>query len=89
MQLNATKLAKAVVATVLILYTVCTLFVAVAPEFSMTILAGAMHIPGIGDSLGEIEVTFGGFLLGLIPMILYSYVGVYLIAVLYNRSIKA
>ncbi len=89
MKLNALKLANAVAVTTFVLYVVCTLFVAVAPEFSMTILAGAMHIPGIGDSLGEVEVTFGGFLLGLIPMILYSYVGAYLIAVLYNRSIKA
>lgn len=89
MQLNAAKLAGAVTAATLILYVVCTLFVALAPEASMAIAAGAMHIPGLGDALGDIEVTLGGFLLGLIPLLVYAYVGAYLVAVLYNRSIKS
>lgn len=89
MQLNATKLANAAAITVFILYVICTLFVEVAPSLSMTILAGGMHIPSIGDTLGDIEITLGGFLLGLIPMLFYSYAGAYLVAVLYNRSIKS
>ncbi len=89
MQLNALKLANAAAVTTFILYVVCTLFVALAPQFSMTILAGGMHIPDIGNSLGAIHVTFGGFLLGLIPLLIYSYVGAYLVAVLYNRSVKS
>jgi len=88
MQLNATKLANAAAITTLILYVVCTLFVAVAPQFSMTILAGAMHLPSVADALGEVEVTLGGFLLGLIPLVIYTYVGAYLLAILYNRSVK-
>ena len=88
MQLNATKLANAAAITTLILYVVCTLFVAVAPQFSMTILVGAMHLPSVADALGEVEVTLGGFLLGLIPLVIYTYVGAYLLAILYNRSVK-
>jgi len=88
MQLNATKLANAAAITTLILYVVCTHFEAVAPEFSMTILAGAMHLPSAADALGEVEVTLGGFLLGLIPLVIYTYVGAYLLAILYNRSVK-
>jgi small-conductance mechanosensitive channel len=89
MQLNAIKLANAAAVTVLILYTVCTLFVAVAPQFSMTILVGAMHLPDAAGAIGEVEVTFGGFLLGLIPLVIYTYVGAYLVASLYNRSVKS
>lgn len=89
MQLNATKLANAAAVTTFILYVVCTLFVAVVPEFSMAILAGGMHLPNAANALGEVSVTFGGFLLGLIPLVIYAYVGVYLVAVLYNRAVKA
>ena len=76
------------VVTLLILYIVCTLFVAIAPEFAMTIFAGAMHLPDVATVLGEVEVTLGGFLLGLIPLLIYAYVGAYLAATLYNRSVK-
>lgn len=89
MQLNATKLANAVAMAVFLLYVVCTFFVAIAPEAAMTILAGGMHIPDIGNSLGDIEITVGGFFLGLVPILIYSYVGAYLIAVLYNRSVTS
>jgi len=89
MQLNATKLANAAAITVFILYVVCTLFVAIAPEFSMTILAGAMHLPSAADALGEVEVTLGGFLLGLIPLVISGYVAAYLVATLYNKAVKA
>ncbi|HBV01036.1 MAG TPA: hypothetical protein DEF00_01415 [Candidatus Taylorbacteria bacterium] len=89
MQLNAIKLANAAAVTTGILYVVCTLFVAIAPQFSMTILAGAMHLPSVADALGEMSVTLGGFLLGLIPLVIFGYVAVYLAATLYNRSVKA
>lgn len=87
MQLNATKLANAVTLTVGILYVVCTLFVAVAPDASMAIAAGMMHIPALGDALGGVGVTLGGFLLGLIPLLVYVYIGTYLATALYNRSV--
>lgn len=89
MQLNAKKLANAATLTMGILYVICTLFVAIAPDAAMSIAAGMMHIPGLGDSIGEVEVTLGGFLLGLIPLLFYSYVGAYLVVALYNRSVKA
>ncbi|MEK7170256.1 MAG: DUF5676 family membrane protein [Patescibacteria group bacterium] len=89
MQLNAKKLANAATLTVGILYVVCTLFVAVAPEAAMAIVGGMMHVPELGDSLGEVEVTLGGLLLGFIPLLVYAYVGAYLVAALYNRSVKS
>ncbi|OGI64897.1 hypothetical protein A3H53_03805 [Candidatus Nomurabacteria bacterium RIFCSPLOWO2_02_FULL_40_10] len=89
MQLNAIKLANAVAITTAILYIVCTLFVVVAPELSMTILAGGMHLPDATTALGESSVTLGGFLLGLVPLVIYAYVGAYLAAALYNRSVKS
>ena len=89
MQLNATKLANAAAITTLILYVVCTLFVAVAPQFSMTILAGAMHLPDAATALGEMEVTLGGFVLGLVTLVVFFYVSAYLLVALYNRAVKA
>ncbi|MDO8564467.1 MAG: DUF5676 family membrane protein [bacterium] len=89
MQLNAVKLANAAAITTVILYIVCTLFVAIAPELSMKIFAGGMHLPAAQTALGEVDVTFGGFLLGLIPLVVYAYAGVYLLAKLYNASVKS
>lgn len=89
MQLNATKLANAVTLTALVLYAACTLFVAVAPDAAMAIAAGMTHVPGLGSALGRVEVTLGGFLLGLIPLLVYAYVGAYLVAAVYNRSVKS
>lgn len=89
MQLNATKLANAVTLSVFIFYVICTLFVIVAPDAAMAVAAGTMHIPKLGDVLGDVEVTFGGFLLGVIPLLIYFYAGAYLVATLYNRSVKA
>lgn len=89
MTLNSLRLANAVALTALILYVVCTIFVAVAPEAAMAIAAGLMHIPGLGDTLGAVEVTLGGFFLGLIPLLVYSYIGAYLVASLYNRAIRS
>lgn len=88
MQLNAKKLANATTLAVGILYVVCTIFVAGAPDVAMSIATGMMHIPTLGETLGEVEVTLDGFLLGFIPLLVYSYVGAYLVAVLYNRAVR-
>ena len=88
MQINALKLANAAALTVGILYVLCTLFVALAPDSAMSIFRGGMHMPDIGTALGGVQVTTGGFLLGLIPMLIYSYIGAYLLATLYNRSVR-
>jgi len=89
MQLNVTKLANASAITVFILYVVCTLFVAVAPQFSMTILAGIAHMPTLDETLGGAEVTLGGFILGLVTLVVFFYVSAYMLALLYNRAVKA
>jgi len=85
MQIQSIKFANAASLTVGILYVVCTLFVALAPEAALTILNGAMHMPDISSALGGTDVSIGGFLLGLIPMLVYSYIGAWLLATLYNR----
>jgi len=89
MQLNATKLANATAITVFILYVVCTLFVVVASDAAMAIAAGIMHIPTLGDSLGEVSVTLGGFILGLVTLVVFFYVSAYVLASLYNRAVRS
>jgi uncharacterized membrane protein len=88
MQLNAIKLANAAAVTTFILFIVCTVFVAMAPEFSMAMFAGATHLPNLAGMLGAFEITLNGFLLGLVTFVISSYISAYIFASIYNRFIR-
>lgn len=88
MELNVKKFSLAALITAVLLYVVCVIFVAIAPDTAMMILGGLMHITNASQFLYEAEVTFNGVLLGIIPVLIYSYLGAFMFASIYNKFVK-
>lgn len=84
MRLNASKLALSATITMGIAYAACAAFTAFNPDLAMRFLGWIIHLTNV-DKFTAIEVTFGSFIAGLIPILAYTYAGTYLFAWLYNR----
>lgn len=87
MELNVKKFSLAALITAVLLYAVCVIFVAIAPDVAITILGGLMHITNVSQFVYEVEVSFYGVLFGLIPVLIYSYLGAFIFASVYNKFI--
>lgn len=66
------------------IYIICAIFVALWPDFSMKLLGWLIHLVNIGD----VVLTFGNFLVGLIQAVVYTYIGAWLVAWLHNKFCK-
>lgn len=86
MQLNVKKFALAAVVTMTAAYAVCAVFAALWPETAIKFLGSTLHIVNVAKFTGDVEMTFGGVVLGWIPLALYSYFTALVFAWLYNRS---
>lgn len=84
MELNAQKFALASTITMGVTYLICTAFTAFNPDLAMRFLGWIIHLTNV-DKFTSIEVTFGGFIASLVPILVYTYAGTYLFASLYNR----
>lgn len=89
MKFDTRALALAAASTTGIAYVLCTIFVALFPEASVRILGAMLHLLNLEQFIGEANVTLGGFLVGLLPLLLYAYFGAWLLGWLYNRVAKA
>ena len=67
-------------------YIVCSVFVFVFPETSLKLMSALTHLDLIGKFGGEMRVTFGGFISGLLQVVIYSYLLGYIIAHVLNKS---
>jgi hypothetical protein len=47
-----------------------------------------MHLVNVEKFAGDMGITFGGFLAGLLQAVIYTYIGAYLIAWLHNKFCK-
>ena len=88
MQLNAKKFASAAAITITAAYAVCAAFTALWPEAAIKFLGSMLHIVNVAKFTEDVEMTFGGVVLGWIPLALYSYFTALVFAWLYNRSVK-
>lgn len=88
MEFNVKKFAEAATFTVAILYIVCVLVVWAAPAFAMQLLGAMMHIVNVDKYAGDVKITLGGVIVGLIELIIYTYVATLIFATLYNKSVK-
>ncbi|MBI5798538.1 MAG: hypothetical protein HZB10_01230 [Candidatus Yonathbacteria bacterium] len=86
MELNTKKFALAATETGAILYVVCALFVAVAPDLAMTLLGWLAHVTNT-DTLAR-SVTMIGVAYGLIQVVVYVYIAASMFSWFYNRSLK-
>lgn len=89
MELNKSKFAWAAAQTMGIVYIVCAAFVAVWPDFSLQLFGWLVHLINVDKFAGDVQVTIGGLLAGLVQVVVYTYIGGWLFAWLHNRSMKA
>ena len=85
MKLNKHKFALAAAITMIIVYVVCVVFTALLPNVALKSLGWVFHLINGEKFAGGVQVTFGGVILGLLPVIFYSYLTTYLFAWLYNK----
>ena len=67
------------------LYVICAIFVALWPGFALQLFGWLVHLVNVEKFAGDVAITFGGFVWGLIQAIVYTYVGAWLVAWLHNK----
>ncbi|TSA46311.1 hypothetical protein D4R52_00780 [bacterium] len=67
-------------------YAVCAAFVALFPGLSLRLMSNLSHLDLAAKFGGEMRVTFGGFVSGLIQVMVYLYVIARLFAWVFNKS---
>lgn len=86
-QMNVNGFALAAAGVMGIIYLLCTVFVAVAPDLALKLFGTLVHLVNL-DKAADVRLTFGGFLAGLIQAVLYTYIGAWLLAFLHNKFCK-
>lgn len=86
MEIKTQKFALAGAETAGILYIVCAVVVAVAPDIATMLLGWLAHLTNT-DTLAR-AVTMNGVVYGLIQVVVYVYIMLWIFATLYNRSVK-
>lgn len=66
-------------------YVVCAAFVAFWPGLALQLLGWLVHLVNVEKFAGEVAITPGGFIGGLIQAVVYTYIGAWLIAWLHNK----
>ncbi len=84
-QINSQGFALAAAGVMGAIYIVCSIFVALWPNFAIQLLGWLIHLVNVDKFAGNIAMTFGGFLAGLIQAVAYTYVGAWFIAWLHNK----
>lgn len=88
MELNKNKFALAASGTVGILYIVCAGLVAIAPGFVLKLLGGVAHLVNVDKFAGDVQITLTSVGMGLIQIIVYSYIAAFLFSWIYNKLVK-
>ena len=87
MELKKHQFSLAAATTFGIMYILCAGFTALWPGLAMQLLGWVAHIVNVDKFAGGVEVSLGGVAIGLLEIVVYSYVATYLFASLYNRFI--
>ena len=85
MEFDKQKFSLAVVITAGTAYIICAAFTALLPDVALKFFGWMIHLADVEKFTGDVEITLGGFALGLLPILFYAYVGSYFFAWLYNR----
>lgn len=88
MELQKNKFAMAGAGVMGIVYVVCAIFVALWPDFAMRLFGWLVHLVNVDKFAGDVAITAGGFIIGLVQILVYTYVVAWLFAWLHNRSVK-
>ena len=88
MELNKQKFSLAATATMGIAYVICAVFTALFPDFALKFLGWMIHLINIEKFAGGVQITFGTLLLGLLPILFYTYIVTYIFAWIYNKLLQ-
>ncbi|MBI4117835.1 MAG: hypothetical protein HY453_02020 [Parcubacteria group bacterium] len=66
------------------LYVLCAVIVTLWPDFSLQLLGWLIHLVNVEKFAGDVAITFGGFIAGLLQAVIYTYIGTWLVAWLHN-----
>ena len=69
-----------------IVYAICAAVVAVSPASAFKLLGWIAHLTNL-EELAR-QVTFSGFLLGFVQVVVYTYLSAWLFAALFNRAAR-
>jgi len=84
-QINKNGFALAAGGVMGVIYVVCAIFVTLWPDFALQLFGWLVHLVNVDKFAGDIAITFGGFVAGLLQAVVYSYIGAWLIAWLHNK----
>lgn len=89
MQLNINKFAIAAGGAMGIIYAVCAAFVSLWPDFSLKLFGWLVHLVNVDKfATGITGITFGGFIIGLLQAVIYTYLGALIFGWLHNHFMK-
>ncbi|HXF44380.1 MAG TPA: DUF5676 family membrane protein [Candidatus Paceibacterota bacterium] len=88
MQLDKQKFAAAAGGVMSIIYLVCAIFVVLWPSFALKLFGWLVHLVNVEKFAGNVAITFGGFIWGLVQAIVYTYIGAWLFAWLHNKFVR-
>jgi len=83
-KLNPKRVALSLAIMVSILYIVCALLVAIAPDFTTKLFSNLFHGIDITE-IATTNISFGSTSLGLIQIIIYTLIAGWLFAWIYNK----
>ncbi|MBS3174414.1 hypothetical protein J4440_00875 [Candidatus Woesearchaeota archaeon] len=87
-KLDVNKFSLATAATMGIIYIVCALFVALWPNFALQLFGWLIHLVNVDKFAGDVQITFVGVIIGLLQILVYTYVSALIFALLHNKFIK-
>ncbi|MEK7652644.1 MAG: DUF5676 family membrane protein [Patescibacteria group bacterium] len=88
-QINKNGFALAAGGAMGTIYIVCAVFVSLWPDFSLKLFGWLVHLVNVEKFTGGLVMTFGGFLIGLAQVVIYAYIGAWIIAWFHNKFCKS
>lgn len=84
-EINKNGFAMAAGGVMSALYIICAIFVAIWPTFALQLFGWLVHLVNVEKFAGDVNLTLGGFVLGLVQVVIYTYIGAWIFAWLHNR----
>ncbi len=88
MKLDIQKFSLAAALTMGAVYVVCAIFVALWPEFAIQLFGWLVHLVSVEKFAGDVQITAFGFIVGLLQILIYTYLGALIFGWLHNKFLK-
>lgn len=86
-QINKNGFALAVSMVMSAFYIICAIFVTLWPNFTIQLFGWLLHVVNVEKFASDVVITFSGFILGLLQVLIYTYICTWLIIWSYNKFI--